>query len=109
MTMSALLNDFATRSFRDVADLDYIAARLACRAHLHSQFNWCALQAIEKYLKAILLYNRIRAKKVNHDLGIALKLMKSLPFELDLSAPTMELIDYLGDVGRFRYLEISYY
>lgn len=53
------INDFASRSFRDMADRDYIAARLACRAELMPQCLWSAQQAIEKYLKYILLVNRI--------------------------------------------------
>lgn len=54
------LNNFATRSFRDVADQDYVLARIAYRSELYAQFLWSGLQAIEKYLKAILLYNRIQ-------------------------------------------------
>jgi hypothetical protein len=46
--MRALLNDFAIRSFRDVADGDYIVARMAHRATLVPQFLWSSLQAIEK-------------------------------------------------------------
>jgi len=42
----AALNSFAIRSFRDVADFDYIAARMAYRARLIPQFHWSALQAI---------------------------------------------------------------
>jgi hypothetical protein len=38
MTLDGLLNDFALRSFRDIADADYIAARMACRAALVTQF-----------------------------------------------------------------------
>lgn len=38
-----LLNDFAIRSFRDTADLDYIAARMAYQAHLTPQSLWSAL------------------------------------------------------------------
>ena len=34
MDHDALVNDFALRSFRDMADGDYIAARMACRAAL---------------------------------------------------------------------------
>ena len=49
------LNNIATRSFRDVADQDYIAARLCYRSNLMVQFVWMAEQAIEKYLKAILV------------------------------------------------------
>ena len=33
------INGFATQSFRDQADRDYIAARLACRAELMPQWR----------------------------------------------------------------------
>jgi HEPN domain-containing protein len=107
--IDALLNDFATRSFRDVADHDYIAARLSYRHGLISQFHWQALQALEKYLKAILLYNRIKAKNINHDLAKALKHTDKLPFTLDVSPPSVELIKHIDNFGRFRYLETSYF
>src|SRR5688572_4958760 len=61
LARSALLNNFAVRSFRDVADGDYIAARLSFRSQLIPQFLWQSLQAIEKYLKCILVLNRIKA------------------------------------------------
>ncbi|MCA1796649.1 MAG: HEPN domain-containing protein [Geobacteraceae bacterium] len=64
MEKRILINDFATRSFRDVADQDYIAARLSYRHGLYPQFHWQSLQALEKYLKAILLYNREQAHGV---------------------------------------------
>jgi hypothetical protein len=67
-----LLNDFAIRSFRDIADGDYIAARMACRARIAVQFLWASQQTIEKYLKCILLLHRIPARKVRHNLGAAL-------------------------------------
>lgn len=50
-TMNQLLNDFAIRCFRDVADDDYIAARMACPTELVLQYLWASQQAIEKYLK----------------------------------------------------------
>ena len=58
LTVDALLNDFAERSFRDMADGDYIAARMACRAALVTQFLWASQQAVEKYLKGILLFSQ---------------------------------------------------
>ncbi|MDP3612625.1 MAG: HEPN domain-containing protein, partial [Rubrivivax sp.] len=79
------INSFATQSFRDQADRDYIAARLACRYELMPQFLWSSQQAIEKYLKAILLYNRVAAPKVGHDLEKAMKLTDGLSFAIDLS------------------------
>jgi hypothetical protein len=48
MDTKVLLNDFATRSFRDTGDYDYVAARMAYRAKLVPQFLWSGLQAIEK-------------------------------------------------------------
>ena len=54
-----LVNDFATRSFREIADGDYIAARMSFRALLVPQFLWQSLQAMEKYLKCILVLNPI--------------------------------------------------
>lgn len=109
MDIEFLLNDFATRSFRDVADQDYIAARLSYRHGLIPQFHWQALQALEKYIKAILLYNRIKAKDINHDLTTALKHTKKLPFDLNLSPSTEDFIKHIDNFGRFRYLETSYF
>lgn len=109
MNIEPLLNDFAKRSFRDVADQDYIAARLSYRHGLIPQFHWQALQALEKYLKAILLYNRIKSKDINHDLTKAIKHTEKLPFDLKLSSSTQELIKHIDNFGRFRYLEASYF
>ena len=60
-----LLNNFAIRSFRDTADLDYIAARMAYQTHLTPQSLWSALQSIEKYFKCILLLNGVSIKTQN--------------------------------------------
>lgn len=107
----AYLNDFATRSFRDTADQDYIMARAAYRSRMYPQFHWSGLQAIEKYLKAILLYNRIPQppRGLGHNLDRALELTKQLPFAMSLSAPSMEIIRHLDTYGRFRYLDVSYH
>lgn len=107
----AHLNDFATRSFRDMADQDYIVARAAYRAQMYPQFHWSGLQAIEKYLKAILLYNRIAQPRrgLGHSLTRALELAKKLPFDLSLSEPSLEIIRHLDMFGRHRYLDFSYH
>jgi hypothetical protein len=107
--LDAHLNSFATRCFRDVADRDYISARLCYRAGLISQFHWAALQAFEKYFKAILLYNRIKAKRIGHNLAKAQKLMQKAPFDIRLSQTSEKLLSHLNDYGRFRYLETSYF
>jgi len=104
----ALLNDFAIRCFRDEADQDYIAARMAFRAGLDANSLWQSLQTVEKYLKCILLLNRIPAKKVFHDLGKAINLIRSshkVPFEI--SPRTNNFIERTDEIGRFRYLEVS--
>lgn len=108
LTVDALLNDFAERSFRDIADGDYIAARMACRAALVTQFLWASQQAVEKYLKCILLLNRIPAKHVKHNLGEALRKIKgSDKVSLDLTRGTEEFIGMLDQYGPYRYLEVS--
>ena len=103
-----LVNDFAVRSFRDIADGDYIAARMACRAALVTQFLWASQQAVEKYLKCILLLNRIEAKDVRHNLGKALsKINGSGKVPLGLTNGTQNFIVRLDQYGQYRYLEVS--
>lgn len=104
----AELNSFATRCFRDVADMDYINARLCSRACMGMQFHWAALQAIEKYYKAILLYNRIEAKRTRHDLLEAQKRLLKLPFAIELSQQSTDFILDLHHCGQDRYLTVSY-
>ena len=102
------INDFATRSFRDSADQDYITARIAYRRNFDQQFRWCALQAVEKYLKAILLYNLVSAKGLGHDLVKALNRVKQIP-DLEFSMPTKgteEFIEYISRYGADRYFSM---
>lgn len=108
------LNDFATRSFRDTADHDYIMARAAYRAELDAQFLWSGLQAIEKYIKAILLYNRIPQptkpkERLGHSLSRGMKALDALPFRINLSDTSHEIIRHLDEFGRFRYLDMPYF
>jgi HEPN domain-containing protein len=108
MTDNSLINDFAVQSFRDVADGDYIVARMACRAALTTQYLWSSQQAVEKYLKCILLLNRIPARDVRHDLRKALnKIERSGSLKLDLTEGTRQFIDRLDKYGPYRYFEIS--
>lgn len=102
------LNDFANRSFRDVADQDYIAARLSYRANLREPFLWSSLQAFEKYFKAILLYNRVSSKNIGHNINKALKRVEEIN-DLHFTIPdtAKEFIKYLNDYGSNRYLEHS--
>lgn len=102
------LNHFAIRSFRDVADADYIAARLAYRAQLPVQFLWASQQALEKYLKFILFLERVKAPKLGHDLAPALKALEDAGVLLDLTKSSHKFIKDIDRVGRFRYMEVSF-
>ena len=68
-----LLDSFAIRTFRDMADGDYIMARSAYKNRLVPQFLTASHQAIEKYIKCILLLNRIKSRHINHSLARGLQ------------------------------------
>ena len=101
------LNTWAFRSFRDVADGDYITARMACRAQLSHQFLWSSQQAIEKYLKCALFVRRIPAKKVRHDLEPAVKLLTDAGVGFTLSQRSQTFVERIDQMGQFRYMEVS--
>jgi HEPN domain-containing protein len=104
------INRFVTNSFRDVADKDYIAARICYRYGLHHQFLWFGQQAVEKYLKGILLYNRVDTRKLRHNLREACAAVLSIPdIDFDFPDDAREFIEYLDDQGTNRYLEYPYY
>ncbi len=92
-----------------MADRDYIAARMANRALLIPQFLWSAQQAVEKYIKYILLVHRIKATKVKHDIHKALDFAKQAPFTMDLSPHCLEFINTVAELGEYRYLDVSYF
>ena len=107
--MHALVNDFAIRSFRETADKDYITARMAYRARLIQPFLWSALHCLEKYVKGILVLNRVKAHKGHSVLPGIEKMKLHGKFELDLSADTVDFIKKLEDYGaEYRYYEVSY-
>jgi len=100
------LDDAITRSFRDVADEDYIAARICWRCQLDHQFFWLALQAVEKYLKGILLFHGESAKGLGHDLCKALERIKSIQtINLTLDPKIEQFIEILNYKGPNRYFE----
>lgn len=101
-----LLSDYATRSFRNQADGDYIAARGCYRAELYPQFLWLSLQAVEKYLKAILLFNCRPTKEYGHDAAGALRDAKSLPkICLRIPGRTERFVQFVTKCGKNRYLD----
>ena len=108
--MHILLNDFAIRSFRETADKDYITARMAYRARLIQPYRWSALHSLEKYVKGILLLNRVNTKKIGHSVLPGIERMKRHgKFELDISADTAKFIKNLEDArAEDRYYLVSY-
>lgn len=108
--MHVLVNNFAIRSFRDTADKDYITARMAYRARLIQPFRWSALHCLEKYVKGILLLNRVDTKNLRHSVLPGIERMKQHgKFELDISSHTAKFIKNLEDYGaEDRYYLMSY-
>jgi len=106
LTSHAKINDYITRSFRDVADDDYVGARALYRVQLDKQFLWSALQAIEKFLKAILLYHRTSTKGLGHDISSALEKVRSISgLTLKISSSSENFVQRLGTQGVDRYFE----
>lgn len=56
------ITDIVIETFIKPGDSDYITARLMALCNQHRPFFWPALQAIEKYVKALLLGNGISVK-----------------------------------------------
>jgi HEPN domain-containing protein len=110
MKPELVVNDFATRSFRDIADQDYISARAAFRHQFDFHFRWCGLQAVEKYLKAILLYNQESSKSISHNLLLALRRVRGIQdLEFELPPRVEGFIEYLDRYGRDRYFSYTTY
>ncbi len=82
---------------------------MAYRTDLLPQFLWASQQAIEKYLKCILLLHRVPARGIMHHLKAALIAVvssgKIFP-ALDLTEETSDFIDRLDRYGWSRYLEV---
>ena len=68
--MAIRKNEVVTSLFVDMADRDYILARISFNLgpSFTQQFFWLSSQAIEKYLKASLLLNGETSKGYRHDL-----------------------------------------
>lgn len=118
------LNACAKDIFRLQADQDYISARSSYFMGFQQQFLWSAQQAVEKYLKAILLYNGKTArwkkepnsngkggKSFGHDLLALNNKVQGIGYlEYSLPAWGESFLKYLGELGGFnRYLSRSSY
>jgi HEPN domain-containing protein len=99
-----LVDQFAMESFREMADGDYVVARMSYRANLVSQALWASEQAIEKYLKTILLLRRIRYTKGGHSVLDILRVLEEKCSNLAISSETREFIKHIDRYGTDRYL-----
>lgn len=99
-------NSLVRESLIDMADRDYITARVCWKTRLPHQFLWSSLQAIEKQLKAILLFNDRSAKGLGHNIDGALQKVCAIT-ELRFDPPDVirQFVRYLNVHAPNRYLE----
>lgn len=104
-----LRDNYAKRCFLDKADHDYIAARTMVRNYCFDQALILMQQCIEKYLKAILLYNKISSKDLNHNIEkLLLRCKRDVP-KFNISEDSIKLVKKLNGVEHSRYLTYSYH
>ena len=120
LELQLALNTWAKEAFRDQGDRDYVSARLVYRLKFREQFLWSGLQAIEKYLKGILLFNgrssRYRhwpntgGREFGHDLVALFQTVKSIS-EIQVTCPrgVTIFVKYLDHFGMNRYFDRSTY
>ena len=103
-------NAVASECLIDMADRDYLAARVCWRTRLPEQFLWNAVQALEKQFKAILILNEQSAKGLGHNIERAFAKMCAIR-DLRLDPPTVirDFVRYLNRYGPNRYLERPFY
>lgn len=103
-------NSLVQECLLDMADRDYLAARICWRSRLPEQFLWSALQCVEKSLKTILLLNDKSARKLSHDVEKALACVDAIPdLQFSVQKEVREFIGYLNRFGQNRYLERGFY
>lgn len=102
----AIRNDYIIRSFRDTADRDYIAARALFKLELREQFYWAGLQAIEKYLKAILLFSDQDTRNISHNIVKALDQVHKLDkLNFQITDDARQTVAIFSDHGEDRYFD----
>ena len=104
---NALRYEFAKCCFLDIADFDYIAARTLFRNCCYHQSLILMQQAVEKYLKAILLYNRIAATNDDHKIKKLLIKCLDKVQNFKLSYDVVKFIQELDGMERSRYLTVT--
>ena len=101
------LNDFASRLI-GIADDDYIDARALYRNGRYRGFVYHACQAVEKYLKGILLYLEVKVP-TTHNLETLLEKVSEVSF-IELHDKSIKFLkDINGMDEAVRYDHISYY
>lgn len=91
---------YATHCLREVGDRDYISARSLFRLGLVEQALWSSLQALEKLLKSVLLYNGESCEGFGHELV--------RPFDKIVREVKDIAFDFPGDLKSFlSHLEIN--
>lgn len=85
--------DVIYESFVVTADQDYLTARLLAKSGLYRAFYWAAAQAIEKYLKAFILFRGESVKDGKHDVEALYK--KACTLDAALQRITIEPHDLL--------------
>ncbi len=115
------LNTFARACFVEQADCDYICARAVHRLGMQSQFLWMSQQTLEKYGKAVLLFNRNdksmpvgHGKKTirsyGHDLVSIFDAVRGLQIiDVQISNAVVELIARIASFASDRYLTKSWW
>jgi hypothetical protein len=91
---------------RNLADKDYISARMNYKLGLLDQFLWAGMQAVEKYLKGILLLNDESTLRLSHGISQSFeKVLAIKGYEFDFASGLGKFIGYLNDYGNNRYWE----
>jgi len=75
------------------------------RQEFEQQFLWAAQQAVEKYLKAILVFNHRSAKGLSHNILKSYRRVAGIDY-LDFKVPerSEDFLEYLDEHGSNRYL-----
>jgi HEPN domain-containing protein len=109
MDLVVALNAFASL-FRDIADEDYVSARSNYQLRLREQFFWAGLQALEKYLKVILLHNEKPTLRYGHDLPKLYQAVRQINWlKFDVPLKVERFLDRLKNLGDNRYLSTDTY
>ena len=100
------------KDFRDFADGDYISARVLYRNNCRDQFLYIACNALEKYLKSIILYNGIKygrlANSGVHDLSLLYKKCKTELKNFCLSDESESFIEKIRNYNNTRYPDFPF-